>query len=71
MGTKYAVTFREKPNNLTFGSIVVEFAKESRPRRDNYEDRGYGYVPMTTSCRSWSLNTSSERPGLEDLLAFV
>lgn len=26
-------------------SIVVEFAKESRPRRDVYEgDRGYGYI---------------------------
>lgn len=24
-------------------SIVVEFAKESRPRREVHEDRGYGY----------------------------
>jgi len=25
-------------------SIVVEFAKESRPRREVHEDRGYGYA---------------------------
>jgi len=31
---------RLKSSNST--SIVVEFAKESRPRRENYDDRGNG-----------------------------
>ena len=32
---------------ITIASIVVEFAKESRPRRDVYEsERGYGYSPL-------------------------
>jgi len=25
-------------------SIVVEFAKESRPRREHFEERNYGYA---------------------------
>lgn len=29
---------------LLINSIVVEFAKESRPRREVHEERGYGYA---------------------------
>ena len=45
MGQKYTHTrSRVSLTELVFffSSIVVEFAKESRPRREPYEDR-YGY----------------------------
>jgi len=29
---------------IALKSIVVEFAKESRPRREVHEERGYGYA---------------------------
>jgi hypothetical protein len=38
--TRFLVSFLTEW--LSFYSIVVEFAKESRPRREPYEDR-YGY----------------------------
>jgi hypothetical protein len=45
MGAKYVARALDLSIVLTkFSSIVVEFAKESRPRRDVYDgERGYGY----------------------------
>ena len=45
MGAKYVARVLNLSIVLTkFLSIVVEFAKESRPRRDVYDgERGYGY----------------------------
>jgi len=47
MGAKFVFPLYPSQPFLIFlsTSIVVEFAKESRPRRDVYEgDRGYGYI---------------------------
>jgi hypothetical protein len=48
MGQKYTYTLLLVSgglNGIFFYSIVVEFAKESRPRREPYEDR-YGYSQL-------------------------
>lgn len=51
MGTKYVLSVVDFHPLMMPISIVVEFAKESRPRRDNFDgDRGgHGYRSLCTN----------------------
>lgn len=61
---------------ITIASIVVEFAKESRPRRDVYEsDRGYGYVLAVDRLYLYLIPFSSARsrrpPGIRLIVSGI